>query len=175
MSITIRVLAPREMETLLPELVEFLRATVNGGAPMGFLPPVTRDEARDYWRSLRPELRAGSRLLLLACTEAGIVGSGQLAFPSSPNASHRAELQKLFVAPALRGGGVGRLLMAALHDAAQQHGRTLLHLNTRRGGPAEGFYQGLGYREAGVLPGWTMGRAGERDDLVTLYLDMQQV
>jgi GNAT superfamily N-acetyltransferase len=172
MSTGIRPITSPELKHLLPVLVELLRDTVNGGAPLGFLSPLTRDEARVYWLSLRPELQAGSRLLLAAHTEDRIVGSGQLAFPSSPNARHRAELQKVFVASTLRGRGVGRSLMAALHDTARRHGRSLLLLNTRRGEPAEAFYKGLGYREAGVLPGWTVGPAGERYDHVTLYQEL---
>ena len=139
---------------------------------MGFLPPLTATEGRDYWLSLRPELEAGSRLLLAAFADDRLVGSGQLALSSSPAARHRAELQKLFVASTLRGQGVGRLLLAALHDAARQRGRSLLLLNTRRGQPAENFYKGLGYREAGVLPGWSVGVAGERYDHVTLYQEL---
>jgi GNAT superfamily N-acetyltransferase len=167
-----RLLSARELEHLLPALVEILRETVNRGAPLGFLAPLTREEARDYWLSLRPDLQAGSRLLLMACAGNEILGSGQLAFPSSPNARHRAELQKLFVTPGLRGRGVGRSLMTVLHRAAAQRGRSLLLLNTRRGDPAEDFYKRLGYREAGVLPGWTVGSAGERYDHVTLYQEL---
>jgi GNAT superfamily N-acetyltransferase len=81
-------------------------------------------------------------------------------------------LQKLLVAPALRGKGVGKLLLAALHDAARQHGRTLLLLNTRRGQPAESFYRQVGYREIGVVPGYTMGPAGERYDTVAFYNEL---
>jgi acetyltransferase len=169
---SIRPVSPTELESHLPAFVELLRDTVNGGVPMGFLPPLTHDEGRDYWLSLRPELQAGSRLLLAAYTEDGIVGSGQLSLSSWPSSPHRAELQKLFVATALRGRGLGRSLLTALHDTARQHGRSLLHLNTRRGEPAEVFYKGLGYREVGVIPGWTVGRAGERYDHVTLYQEL---
>jgi GNAT superfamily N-acetyltransferase len=139
---------------------------------MGFLPPLTRDEARDYWLSLRPELEAGSRLVLAVYDAYGIVGSGQLSLSPWPNSRHRAELKKIFVATALRGRGVGRLLMAALHAVARQHGRSLLVLNTRRGDPAETFYKGLGYGEVGVIPGWTVGPKGERYDHVTLYQEL---
>jgi hypothetical protein len=59
--------------------------------------------------------------------------------------------------------------MAALHDTARQHGRNLLLLNTRRGGRAEEFYKRLGYREVGVVPGYTMGASGERYDSMALY------
>lgn len=167
-----RVMSAAELTPLLPVLIELLRETVNGGASLGFLPPLGLEEAREYWLSLRPELEAGSRLLLLARTGAGLVGSGQLAMATLPSSRHRAEVQKLFVSPAHRGLGVGRALMAALHEAAQQHGRSLLLLNTRRGNPAERFYKGLGYREVGVVPGWTVGPAGERYDHVTLYQEL---
>jgi GNAT superfamily N-acetyltransferase len=169
MAIELRLVAHTELEGLVPALVELLRDTVNGGVPLGWLPPLTRDLARDYWLSLRPELKAGSRVLLAAYSESGIIGSGQLSFPQWANARHRAELQKLFVATTVRGQGVGRRLMGGLHDIARHRGRSLLILNTRRGEPAEAFYKGLGYREAGVLPGWTLGPAGERYDHVTLY------
>ena len=172
MSISIRPVSPRELESLLPALVELLKDTVNGGVPMGFLPPLTRDEARDYWLSLRPELQAGSRLVLAAFDAYGIVGSGQLLLSPWRNSRHRAELQKIFVATALRGRGVGRLLMTAFHAVARQHGRSLLLLNTRRGEPAEKFYKGLGYGEVGVIPGWTVGPQGERYDHVTLYQEL---
>ena len=57
------LIASTQIEDLLPALVELLRESVNGGAPLGFLPPLSADECRNYWLSLRAELRAGSRLL----------------------------------------------------------------------------------------------------------------
>ena len=63
-----RLISPIELESLLPPFVELLREAVNGGAALGFLPPLTHDESWDYWQSLRPELQAGSRLLLAAFT-----------------------------------------------------------------------------------------------------------
>jgi acetyltransferase len=139
---------------------------------VGFLPPLTHDQGRDYWLSLRPELQADSRLLLAAYADDRLVGAGQLSLSPWPNSRHRAEVQKLFVATAVRGRGVGRSLMVPLHDAARQLGRSLLLLNTRRGEPAENFYKELGYREVGVIPGWTLGPAGERYDHVTLYHEL---
>jgi len=131
-----------------------------------------RASRADYWLSLRAELEAGSRLLVAACTNDGVVGAGQLALSMWPNSPHRAELQKVFVAVSCRGRGIGRLLMNALHDAARERGRSLLLLNTRKDGRAEAFYKRLGYREAGVIPGWTLGPAGERYTHVTLYREL---
>ena len=171
-AIIVRPLSSARVEQCLEALADLLVATVNGGSPLGFLAPLTHDHARCYWLSLRPDLQSNSRLLLAAYSGDRIVGSGQLAFSSWPNSRHRAELQKLLVAPALRGKGVGKLLLAALHNAARQHGRTLLLLNTRRGQPAESFYRQAGYREIGVVPGYTMGPAGERYDTVAFYNDL---
>jgi acetyltransferase len=172
MSTNIRSISLVELERQLPTLVELLRDTVNGGAPMGFHPLMTRDESRNYWLGLRAELQTGSRLLLAAYDGDRIIGSGQLNFPPLPNARHRVELQKLFVGPAVRGQGVGRLLMDALHDAARQRGRTLILLSAHHRGPAERFYKELGYREIGVTPGYFVGPSGERADNVSLYQEL---
>jgi acetyltransferase len=166
---SVRLVLPDELDCVLPELVELLIDTVHGGEPLGFLQPLTHEQARSYWFSLRADLQAGSRLLLVACRAHRIVGSGQLVLSPWSNSPHRAELQKLCVSVALRGQGIGKAVMAALHAAAAQRGRSLLVLNTRHGGAAQALYQGLGYKESGVLPGWTIGAAGEQFDHVTLY------
>lgn len=172
MSTIVRSIPAAQLEASLPALVELLIDAVNGGGSLGFMPPLTREQARTYWSSLRAELEAGSRLLLAAHVDERLVGSGQLGFPRWPNAHHRAEVQKLFVDTSLRGRGVGRSLMLALHDAARQRGRSLLLLNTRHRGPAERFYRALGYREVGVIPGYAAGPAGERYDDVSLYHEL---
>jgi len=166
---TVRVVASTELEDLLPPLVELLRESVHGGASLGFLPPLTPHEARRYWLSLGTELRGGSRLLFAAYVADRLVGSGQLALPSWPTARHRAELNKVMVATALRGHGIGRRLLQAIHDRAWQRGRSLLLLNARRGDPAEAFYNRLGYRKVGVIPGYAVGAAGETYDNVAMY------
>lgn len=172
MSIIVRPVRSTELEARLGALGELLRDAVNDGASLGFLPEMTVDEARSYWRSLLPELQTGVRVLLAAFARGRIVGTAQLRLPSAPNAFHRAEVQKVVVAAAVRGQGVGRLLMEALHHAARAHGRSLLLLNTRHRGPAERFYRALGYREVGVIPGYAAGAAGERYDDVSLYVDL---
>jgi ribosomal protein S18 acetylase RimI-like enzyme len=172
MPISIRLVPSIEEEDVLASLVELLRDTVNGGIPLGFLAPLTHEDAVTYWLSVSAEMQAGSRLLLAAYAGDRIAGSVQLALSKWPNAQHRAEVQKLFVASWLRGRGVGTSLMTALHDAAWQRGRSLLLLNTRHGGNAQTFYEGLHYRVVGVLPGWSIGLDGKRHDHVTLYREL---
>src|SRR4029450_1931558 len=174
MTIQIRLIPVDEFVKLVPALTALLVDTVHSGASLGFLPSVTSDEVRSYWLSLCPELRERTRVLVGAFSEGRIVGSGQLALASFPNARHRAELQKLFVDGTLRGQGVGRRLVSALHAAARQRGRSLVLLNTRRGGPAEQFYKGLGYKAVGVVPGYYVGPAGERIDNIALYQELSR-
>jgi acetyltransferase len=172
-SVAIRTVSAVELDAVVPQLVELLRETVNaGGSSLGFVPPVSAEAGLAYWRSLRPELQNGSRVLMVAHAGERIIGTGQLEIPHWPSAPHRAELQKVAVTAALRGHGIGKVLISALHDAARRLGRSLLILNARHGGAAERLYKRLGYREAGVVPGYTVGPAGERYDCITLYQEL---
>lgn len=172
-STRIRTVPAAELDSVLPELVQLFRDVVNGGIPLGFYAPITLQESRDYWLSIIPELKAGTRLLLVASNDGGVLGSGQLALAQRQNSRHRAEVQKLFVAGAARGQGIGKLLMKALHDVALENGRTLIQLNTRVGFDAVRFYKALGYREVGVIPGWTTDAEGRRYDHVEMFKELQ--
>ena len=172
MAVSIRPVTADELPELAPSLAELLIDTVQSGASLGFLPPVTTDAGHRYWLSLVPEVAEGRRLVVGAFLDGRIAGSAQLVLPAFPNARHRAEVQKVFVHRSLRGQGVGRWLMSAVHAAAREHDRCLVLLNTRHGGPAERFYKSLGYREVGVIPGYMLGPSGERIDSVTLYCDL---
>jgi GNAT superfamily N-acetyltransferase len=171
-STRIRTISASELDGVLPDLVQIFRDVVNGGIPLGYLAPITLQTSHEYWLSTVPELKAGTRLLLVAYNDGGVLGSGQLELAQRPNSRHRAQVQKLFVARAARGQGIGKLLMRALHDLALEHGRTLIQLNTRVGFDAVGFYKALGYREIGVIPGWTVDAQGRRYDHVEMYREL---
>ncbi|HUQ99285.1 MAG TPA: GNAT family N-acetyltransferase [Gemmatimonadaceae bacterium] len=174
-TIPIRVgaVTAEEAIRLIPELIELLRNSVGDGASLGFLNPLSRADARNYWLSLLPEIRTGARLLLVVVAPDRIIGSAQLALPSWPNALHRANIEKLFVDSSSQGQGIGTMLMQELQDLAIQHGRTLLLLGARKGERAEDFYRGLGYREIGVIPGYSLGERGEEYDQVQFYMDLK--
>jgi acetyltransferase len=162
-----------ELASELAAFVHLLKDAVDHGASLGFFPPLDLGTVRGYWLSLRDELRQGTRVLLVARAADGrIVGTGQIALPTLPSSRHRAEVQKLLVDSRDRGGGIGRRLMEALHEEALARGRTLIVLGTRFGERPEGFYRRLGYREAGVIPGYTIDAAGRRFDRTNFYLDL---
>lgn len=171
-AVNVRQVSAIELEPQLAALVDLLWDAVDAGASLGFLPPLADDEARAYWRSLLPELERGSRVLLAAFVGERLVGSVQLALSPWPSSPYRAEVQKLFVTTSLKGRGIGKLLLRSVHEAARQRGRSLLILNARLGDPAERFYRGQGYRQAGIIPGYSLGAAGERCDNLIMYREI---
>lgn len=156
-------------EAAVPELVALLRDAVDGGASVGFLPPLVEEEAHDYWRKVLGDLRAGTRRLLVVRLNGAIAGSVQLALAAFPNGRHRAEVAKLLVLRAERRQGIGRALLAAVEYEARAAGRRLLVLDTRRGDPAEALYRSHGYVKAGVIPRYVLGPNGTFDDTVVYY------
>lgn len=170
MSAEVKTVSAGEMPALLPALTALLRDAVDGGASLGFLAPLDPGEAAAYWHVVLSEVRAGTRVLLIARADGRrLVGTVQLALATKSNAKHRAEVEKLAVLTAERGKGFGTALMEAAHAAALAKGRTLLVLDTRRGDYAETLYRNLGYTELGVVPAFTRDARGTAHDTVFFY------
>jgi GNAT superfamily N-acetyltransferase len=168
----IKTLSPRELDVVLPTLVEQLQESVNQGASLGFAAPLSSRDAYDYWQSVRAQMESGARVMLAAYAQDQLIGSGQLSLAPWSNARHRAILEKMIVATAMRGRGIGKALIRALEDAARLHGRSLLLINARRDAPAEHLYKSMGYREYGIIPGYTLSADGHRHDNVCMYREL---
>jgi len=150
-----------------PALVTLLMDAVEGGASVGFLSPMKKEEATAYWRGVRDEL--GPSLVMLAAHEGGrLAGSVQLAPVQKRNGRHRAEVQKLLVLRACRGRGVGEALMHAIEQEARKLERWLLVLDTATPA-AERLYRKLGYERAGAIPEFAESPAGGFDATVLYY------
>jgi GNAT superfamily N-acetyltransferase len=136
------------------ELVGLLIDAVDGGASVGFMPPLAPATAVAYWDSVVAAVAEGARVLLVARRpeDGGIVGSAQLDLAVRENGVHRAEVAKVMVLGAMRRRGIGRLLMQAAEAQARRLGRTTLVLDTRAGDPSEGLYASMGWRRAGEIP-----------------------
>jgi ribosomal protein S18 acetylase RimI-like enzyme len=167
--LSIDELAAGQLDAALDELAELLRDSVDGGAAVGFLPPLAAQDARSYWRDVAAAVGQGARVVLVARRGGQVVGSVQLDLPGKPNARHRAEVQKLLVHSAARGQGIGRRLMAAVEEAARRRGRTLLVLDTRQGDIAERLYARHGYIRAGEIPHYAESADGTLHTTVLFY------
>jgi acetyltransferase len=154
---------------VLADLIEILRDSVANGASVGFLPPLSEAEARDYWASIIAEQARETRVLLVARLGERVIGTVQLELASKPNARHRAEVQKLLVHSQARQQGIGRALLTAIEEAARLAHRTLLVLDTRLGDPSEQLYLSHGYTRAGSIPQYVRSANGELDATVFYY------
>jgi acetyltransferase len=170
----VRIVSAPEMPPLFPALTVLLRDAVDGGASLGFLPPLDAAEAGTYWRGVETSVRAGTRVLLVARSGAHVAGCVQLALATRANAHHRAEIRKLCVLTSEWRKGIGKALMAAAHAAALARGRTLLTLDTQRGDRAEALYRRLGYKRLGVVPRFTRDRGGAFHDTVFFYKHLDE-
>ena len=150
-------------------LVALLTDVVDGGASIGFLPPLSRDEASEFWRGVAAAVGEGRRILYVARVDGTIVGSAQLDLVEKPNGRHRAEVIKVMVLEGARRAGIGRALMLAIEEEARRRNRTTLVLDTRQGDPSERLYRSLGWQPAGVIPKYALNGDGGVDATVVYY------
>lgn len=169
-AITITPFSADDLVRHLPELGALLRACVHDGASVGFVMPYSVDDSEAFWRGkVLPSLRVGGLVLFVARQGDVIAGTVQLDYDTMPNQRHRAEVRKLLVHPACRRQGVARALMMELERNARRLQRSLLTLDTRTGDHAEPLYAALGYRTAGVIPGYARApHDGGRFDATTI-------
>jgi GNAT superfamily N-acetyltransferase len=142
---------------------------VDGGASVGFLPPLDPAEAATYWDGVAAALAEGARVLLLSHHDGRPVGTVQLDLAMRPNGLHRAEVSRLMVHRAARRHGIGRALMLAIEERARALGRTTLVLDTRQGDPSERLYQALGWQLAGAIPRYARSADGSLHTTALYY------
>jgi GNAT superfamily N-acetyltransferase len=128
---------------------------VQGGASVGFMASLDRDEAQAFFRSVAEEVTAGRRFLLAAFEGDELVGTVQVLLATMPNQPHRGEIMKLLVRRSARGVGVGAALMERAEAQARTVGKTLLVLDTANGA-AERLYERGGWTRVGVVPDYAL-------------------
>jgi ribosomal protein S18 acetylase RimI-like enzyme len=155
----------KSIQSNIDPLSELLVQVVDDGASIGFLPPMKRSDARQYWQTvLKPDV-----ILFIAKMNNEIVGTIQVHLCTKQNGLHRAEIAKLMTGPNARRKGVARALMKAAEERAVSEGRTLLILDTREGDPSNHLYQSIGFIPAGKIPNFALSGEGELDTTVIYY------
>ncbi|GAA4848602.1 GNAT family N-acetyltransferase [Paenibacillus vulneris] len=165
MSSQIKIQVLSTVEGHVDELSKLLVDVVDGGASIGFLPPMAYEEAQKYWRNVtEPNV-----ILFVALWDRQLAGTVQLQLCPKQNGLHRAEMAKLMTHPDYRNKGIGRLLMQTAERRALEEGRTLLVLDTREGDPSNHLYASLGYIQAGRIPDYAKSADGKLDATVIYY------
>lgn len=164
-----KALSVAEFEECFGGLTDLLIDAVDSGASVGFLRPLGRPEAEEYWRGVGEAIRAGHRELIAVVEDGRVEGAVQLMCETRANGRHRAEAGKLFVHRRARRRGLARGLMGELERVAVARGITLLVMDTRKGGEAERMCEALGYVRWGEVPGYAMSGNGELHTTVFYY------
>ncbi|MGG1397539.1 GNAT family N-acetyltransferase [Bacillus salipaludis] len=162
---TIKIEKCISIEEHVNELSTLLIQVVEDGASIGFLPPLDRSEANQYWGSV---LNPGV-ILFLAKMNHEIAGTVQLHLCQKQNGGHRAEIAKLMTHPNYRRNGIGRLLMEKAQETAIKMGRSLLVLDTREGDPSNLLYASLGFIQGGRIPNYARSENGQLDATIIYY------
>ncbi len=147
------------------QLRRLLIDVVGDGASIGFLPPLSEEEADRYWGGVAGD----DTVLWIARLGEETIGTVQLHLCAKANGSHRAEIAKLMVAPNARRRGVARLLMETAEARAKAEGRSLLVLDTREGDPSNRLYASMGYVQAGRIPSFARSADGTLDATILYY------
>jgi len=82
------------------------------------------------------------------------------------------ELLLLAVLPALRGRGLGRILLEDLIRSAVSRGARQVFLEMRRGNPAESLYRSFGFKPVGERSDYYRTTNGDRIDAITFRIDI---
>ena len=154
-------------------LGRILKACVEDGASVSFMPPFTVADGEAFYRRKARDIAAGTRVLLVAWVDGVLTGSVTLDFDMPPNQPHRGDLQKLLVHPAHRRQGVARTLMEAAENAARKAGRRLLVLDTADHSGAEILYRALDWVEVGSIPDFALSPAGVLEATTLFYKRVQ--
>ena len=152
----------------LQGLARVLIDSVDGGASVGFMHPVSWEKALAFWREIAGDVERGARALLVAEDQSGILGTVQIVLDQPENQPHRGDISKMLVHRRARRRGIGAALMHAAEAVARDCGKSLLVLDTASG-DAERLYARLGWILVGLIPDYALWPAGGFCDTTVFY------
>lgn len=165
----VRQLEVDDFDQHLDDLTDIFYSTVNSGAAIGYLAPLSTEDATVFWSNdIKPNLLSGERLLFAISVGQLIVGVVQLIVKMPPNQPHRAELAKLMVHPKYRRKGLASILVTKAEACAISMGKTLITFDTRTGDSSEDFYRSRGFKTAGIIPQFALDTDGKNYHGTTL-------
>jgi GNAT superfamily N-acetyltransferase len=165
----VSLLTPRQAQAKRVALVDLLVDSVEGGASVNFVWPMTRAKAEAWWEGALASHARGERLIFAAEAEDRLDGTVQLILAPQENQAFRADLAKMLVHRRARRQGLGAALMRAAEDEARRIGRTLLTLDTETGSAGERLYARLGWTKYGEVPAYATSADNRSRDAVSFF------
>jgi ribosomal protein S18 acetylase RimI-like enzyme len=148
-------------------------AVMEQGGAVGWLGVPSFAETVDWLDGILAAVAAG-QARFAAVEQAGrIEAVGRWVRYEKPTVAANAEVQQVMVHPATRGGGLARLLVAALVDDARAAGIEVLTLDVRGNNHAAmALYESLGFMVCGRYPDF-VGVGADRWDRVLYCHDLR--
>lgn len=140
----------------------------NAGGAVGFVPPVTADDVAPALDHLVDGVHGRGDVLVVLTVDGELAGFAGLVTSAHVLKGHWATVLRVQVHPRHQGRGLGRVLMAGVHDAGRRHGWEFLHLTVRGGTGIQDFYARQGYREVGRIPAALRVAPGDDRDEVSM-------
>ncbi|KAI5458285.1 acyl-CoA N-acyltransferase [Mariannaea sp. PMI_226] len=172
-----QITSSSHLQQHLESLRALLQSCVNldpSTSSIGFLAPLSDEDADDYWLSCGSAIDSQPtpcHLFVVTAPANGpneqsteVLATVQLQTIPKATHSHRAEVAKLLVLPSARRLGIARKLAAHVEAFAKDDlGKQILTLSTKSDTPARVFYNTIGWTEWGTCPDYAAfadGRLG---------------
>jgi ribosomal protein S18 acetylase RimI-like enzyme len=147
---------PESVLENITELSFLLQECVHEGHSMGFLAPLSLQEATSYWTDLISSITKGAIHLFILTTPHPdtttpiVIGTVQLAPMPKATHSHRADVNKLIISSKYQRMGLARKVMEYVEDFARKAGKEVLTLTTVTESAAREMYLRFGWEEFGI-------------------------
>ncbi|MGH1563140.1 N-acetyltransferase family protein [Mumia sp. DW29H23] len=172
-SFTVRRVTEPEPE-LLDSLHALIAQLVEEGAALGWLEPPSRSDVGDLLGDLVHESDLDDACLAIAeASDGSVVGFAYWSRRIGETEQPHADIGRVAVSSAARGGGLGQRLVNELVDYARKAGIEVLTLDVRGNNHAAmALYERLGFKEYGRIPDF-VAIGDQRWDNVYFWLDLR--
>ena len=148
----IRIAPLTDTSQVRAALSQMLIDVVANGGSVGFMHPLSPEDADRFWSGSLEAAAREERVVLGAFDAGAVIGTVTLQLACPPNQPHRAEIAKMMTAVPHRGRGVASALLREAEAMALAEDKTMLVLDTASEGGASGLYERAGFVFAGELP-----------------------
>ncbi|WKU04420.1 GNAT family N-acetyltransferase [Micromonospora sp. HUAS LYJ1] len=166
------VLDPDLTPALREQIVDLWVDVTNAGGAVGFVAPVTTADVLPLAETTFAAVTDGPDRMLVGYAGDRPVAVLFLADNRFGLKAHWGILKRVMVHPATQGRGHGQALMREAARRAPELGWRALHVTVRGGLGLEQFYDRLGYREVGRLPGALRVAADDDRDEILMWRDL---
>lgn len=171
MNNTIKIYSVTSEQNVAEALAEITIDCVEEGSAVGFMHPLSKEKAVNFWKEILASASQGERIVLVAedTLTHTLVGTVQSIFAPAENRTYWADIAKMQVLRRARKMGVGTALMQAIEAASRSAGKTHLFLDTVTNGDGERLYEKLGWQRCGKIPEFAYWPQGNCSCDVTLF------